>query len=193
MIAGIIVFMVLMLPLGLLLKIKNVGCIVEFIYVGVFIISIQQWSITPYSSSNSGWWAWSILISVAAGILFPIALKKKQNGNQEKLNILENFSDKQNTQKNNSTQTNQSFVRKQQMVSSSWKIQSEPVGSWSEYGKDKRNYAAENAQFIADFLKKYMTTQLRDVNPSVSISETQPLKEIYFNTYLPNKDKYDRM
>ncbi len=72
-------------------------------------------------------------------------------------------------------------------------IPSEQSNNWSEYGKDKRNYAEENVEFIADVLKKYMTTQLRDVNPSVSISKTQTLKEIYFNTYLPDEDKYERM
>lgn len=63
--------------------------------------------------------------------------------------------------------------------------------AWSEYGEKK--YVGANVEFIADVLKKYMTTQLRDVNPSVSISKTQTLKEIYFNTYLPDEDKYERM
>ena len=91
---------------------------------------------------------------------------------------------------NHSAKTNPSYVQKQQ---SSWKVQSEPVGTWSEYDKERKNYSEENVEFIADFLKNFMTTQLRDINSSVCISETQKLKDIYFNTYLPDKDKYERM
>lgn len=123
MIAGIIVFMILMIPIGLLLKIKNIGCVVEWMYIAIFIFSIKQWSITPYASYDSGWWAISILISAVIGILFPIALEKKKNiqkGNQGKLN--------------NSTQTNQSYVKNQQVLSS----------SWSEYSNDFDNTEDEN-------------------------------------------------
>lgn len=176
--------------------------IVELISTIIFVVSLIQWNKTPY-----GFWGGSILLSsvLMIGFFFFYGSEFKRDENEPGSNEVDSLFDNLNTRRNqlssastlkssnNSTQTNQSYVRKQQMVSSSWKIQSEPVGSWSEYGKDKRNYAEENVEFIADFLKKNMTSQLRDINPTVSISETQTLKEIYFNTYLPDKDKYDRM
>ncbi len=176
--------------------------IVELISTIIFVVSLIQWNKTPY-----GFWGGSILLSsvLMIGFFFFYGSEFKRDENEPGSNEVDSLFDNLNTRRNqlssasilkssnNSMQTNHSYVRKQQMVSSSWKIQSEPVGSWSEYDKERKNYAEENIQFIADVLKKYMTTQLRGVNPSVSISEIQSLKEIYFNTYLPDEDKYERM
>ena len=176
--------------------------VVELISTIVFVVSLIQWNRTPY-----GFWSFPTLLSpmFMIGFFFLYSSEFKRDENEPNSNEVDSLFDNLNMQKNqsssasswksnnNSTQTNQSYARNQPMASSSWRTQSEPVGTWSEYDKERKNYSEENVEFIADVLKKYMTAQLRGVNPSVSILETQSLKEIYFNTYLPDEDKYERM
>ena len=158
--------------------------VVELISIIVFVVSLIQWNRTPY-----GFWSFPTLLSpmFMIGFFFLYSSEFKRDENEPNSNEVDSLFDNLNMQKNqsfsvsswksnnNSTQTNQSYARNQQMASSSWMIQSEPSNSWSEYNKEKKNYSKQkekNITFIKDKLKQILAEFLELDQKNSVLEET---------------------
>lgn len=161
-IGGVVSFVVFILSFMTVGTIKDAFGSALLVFGTVFIFA-RFWSSDKKENEDEGGYEW-------------IEKNKISNVDSifDNLNVRKNQSFSASTFKNNnSTQTNKSYVKNQQMVSTSWKIQSEPSSSWSEYDKEKRNYSKQNdkniafikdklKQILADFLKLDLTDSVLD-------------------------------